>query len=141
MCNRDPGASLHGLDLNAHTGAHVLRSAQEGIVFALRYGLEIMRDIGMEVRTIRAGTGNMFRSRLFGEAFAASTGAVLELYDTEGSQGAARGAGLGAGLYAGSGEAFAGLGAAEIIEPETELVAVYTEAYERWCRALASYMG
>ena len=97
--NRNIGASIHGLNFNMHNRSHLLRAAQEGIVFALNYGLEIMRRSGVKVKTVRAGNANMFLSPLFGEAFATVTGSVVELYNTDGSQGAARGAGIGAGIY------------------------------------------
>lgn len=130
--NRNIGCSIHGLDFNLHTGAHLLRAAQEGIVFALNNGLEIMRGLGMEPGTVRAGTGNMFRSRLFGEAFANTTGMSVELYETDGSQGAARGAGLGAGIFGGLDEAFSGLEVVEALEPDARLRPAYLESYERW---------
>ena len=138
--NRNIGASVHGLDLNLHTRAHLLRAAQEGIVFALNYGLEIMAGMGMEAATVRAGEANMFLSPLFGEAFAAVTGAVLELYHTDGSQGAARGAGLGAGVYKDVEEAYTGLERAGTIEPDAELSGIYGEAYARWRDVLTGYV-
>ncbi|RJP29420.1 MAG: carbohydrate kinase [Actinobacteria bacterium] len=130
--NRNIGASVHGLDLNVHTRAHLLRAAQEGIVFALNYGLEIMRGMGMEMKTARAGRANMFLSPLFGEVFAAVTGAAVELYDTDGAQGAARGAGIGAGLYANPEEAYVGLKKLKVIEPDREAERIYGEAFLRW---------
>jgi xylulokinase len=134
--NRNLGASLHGLDLNLHNRAHLLRAAQEGIVFALAYGLEIMRDMGMRVETLRAGEANMFLSPLFREAFANVNGTLLELYDTDGAQGAARGAGLGAGIYASTAEAFTGLRLTREVEPDPVLREAYKEAYARWRRTL-----
>lgn len=133
--NRNPGASLHGLNFNTHDRSHLLRAAQEGIVFALNYGIRIMQDLGVEVKTVRAGYANMFLSPLFGEAFAAVTGARVELYNTDGSQGAARGAGIGAGIYTPK-TAFAGLKAIETVEPEQSKSAAYLEAYQRWLEKL-----
>jgi xylulokinase len=130
--NRMPGASVHGLSFNTHGKAHYLRSAQEGIVFALNHGFEIMRSIGVQPQKIRAGDANMFLSPLFCEAFATVTGATVELYNTDGAQGAARGAGLGSGLYASDQEAFRGLQAIRTIEPNNLLAAAYQEAYQKW---------
>jgi len=130
--NRNLGASIHGLNFNIHTRAHLLRAAQEGIVFALNYGLGIMRKTGVEVKTVRAGNANMFLSPLFGQAFATVTGATVELYNTDGSQGAARGAGIGAGIYKGPEEAFAGLKPVMMIEPNKKLAKKYQQAYENW---------
>jgi len=130
--NKDIGASVHGLNFNRHKRAHLLRAAQEGIVFALNYGLGIMRQAGVEARTVRAGDANMFLSPLFGEAFATVTGTTVELYNTDGSQGAARGAGIGAGIYKGQEDAFVGLSPVKTIEPNEKLKAAYKQAYKRW---------
>ncbi len=134
--NRDLGASVHGLNLNLHRQAHVFRAAQEGIAFALNHGLEIMKGIGVNVKTVRAGNVNMFRSPLFKSAFATLSGARLELYSTDGSQGAARGAGIGAGVYASFSDAFAGLTAVETVEPNKAQKAAYRRAYARWLAVL-----
>ena len=74
----------------------------------------------------------MFLSPLFAEAFATLTGATVELYNTDGSQGAARGAGIGAGIYKGAEDAFVGLAPVKAIEPNEKLTAAYQEAYKRW---------
>jgi xylulokinase len=130
--NKNIGASVHGLNFNTHSRAHLLRAAQEGIVFALNYGLGIMRQAGVQVKTVRAGHANMFLSSLFGEAFATVTQSVVELYNTDGSQGAARGAGIGAGIYKSQEDAFAGLKPVKTIEPNEKLASVYQKAYDRW---------
>lgn len=130
--NRNIGASIHGWNFNVHKKAHILRAAQEGIVFALNYGLGIMREMGIKLSTVKAGNANMFLSPLFAEAFATVTGATVELYNTDGSQGAARGAGIGAGIYKGPEDAFAGLAPARTIEPDKKLKAIYNDAYQKW---------
>jgi xylulokinase len=140
LANRNLGASLHGLDLNRHTRAHVARAVQEGIVFALNHGIGALRELGLDLATIRAGHANLFLSPLFGEAFATVTGARVELYRTDGSQGAARGAGLGAGIYANPEDAFEGLKAVRTIEPDAALVPVYQAAYRRWGEILETEM-
>ena len=138
--NRYPSASLHGLDFNLHGRAHLLRAAQEGIVFALNYGLEIMRAMGLELRTVKAGRANMFLSPLFGQTFAAVTGARVELYNTDGAQGAARGAGVGAGIYPDCRSAFAGLKTLQTIEPARTTAEAYREAYQRWRQVLETQL-
>lgn len=130
--NRNIGASVHGLNFNIHKKSHLLRAAQEGIVFALNYGVEIMRQMGMELKTVRAGYANMFLSPLFSQAFATVTDCVVELYNTDGSQGAARGAGIGAGIYSGPDDAFVGAKPIKTIEPDEKQTLRYREAYKRW---------
>jgi len=134
--NRNPGASILGLEFNRHGIPHLLRAGQEGIVYALQYGLGIMKGMGLHVETVRAGHANMFLSPLFREAFATVTGARVELFDTDGAQGAARGAGIGAGVFSGPREAFTGLRAVQIAEPNTALTEAYREAYAVWERTL-----
>ncbi len=134
--NRNIGASIHGLNFNVHNRSHLLRAAQEGIVFALNYGVEIMSKLGVKAKTVRAGHANMFLSPLFAEAFATVTQASVELYNTDGSQGAARGAGIGAGIYKGPEDAFAGLKPVKKIEPNKKLASAYQEAYEKWKNVL-----
>jgi xylulokinase len=134
--NRNIGASVHGWNFNIHKKAHFLRAAQEGIVFALNYGLGIMKEMGIELKTVKAGNANMFLSPLFAEAFATVTGANIELYNTDGSQGAARGAGIGAGIYKGPDEAFVGLEPVKTIEPNKKLTSAYQKAYVQWEKVL-----
>ncbi len=130
--NRNIGASVHGWNFNIHKKAHFLRAAQEGIVFALNYGLQIMRDMGTRLKTVKAGNANMFLSPLFAEAFATISGATVELYNTDGSQGAARGAGIGAGIYKSPEDAFIGLEPVRTVEPNKQLKKAYQAAYETW---------
>ena len=128
--NRQAGCSVHGVNFNVHGKAHLLRAAQEGIVFSFKYGIGIMEQMGMNVSKIHAGHANMFLSPIFRQTLAGVTGAVIELYDTDGSVGAAKGAGIGAGIYKDNTEAFATLEKLAVIEPAH--TAEYTEAYETW---------
>ena len=138
--NRDPGASIHGLSFTRHGRAHLLRAAQEGIAFALRHGLQIMAGMGLAPSRVRAGHANMFLSPLFAEAFATSCGTAVELYHTDGAQGAARGAGIGAGLHSPQ-SAFAGLERVRVVEPAPRLKEPYQEAYARWQAALGGALA
>lgn len=135
--NRDPGCSIHGLNFNIHSKAHLLRAAQEGIVFSFRYGIEVMEQMGMSVNKIHAGHANMFLNPAFRNTLAGVTGAVIELYDTDGSIGSAKGAGMGAGIYADHNDAFASLERIAVIEPDTARRQEYEAAYQRWLGYLA----
>lgn len=136
--SKDVGAQVHGLNFNRHNSSHLLRAAQEGIVFSLFYGFEIMENMGMTMETVRAGHANMFLSPLFRDAFVNTTGARLELYNTDGSQGAARGAGVGAGIYGNASESFRGLKIIDVIEPSSEKRKLYLDAYQKWLKILNS---
>ena len=133
--NQNPGASVHGINFNIHTKAHLLRAAQEGIAFSFAYGMEIMKGMGMDIKTIKAGHANLFLSPLFRRTLANVTDATIELYETDGSVGAAKGAGIGAGIYKDSDEAFATLKHFGTEKPEAD-TAAYKEAYKRWKAAL-----
>ena len=128
--NREVGSSIHGVNFNVHNKAHLLRAAQEGIVFSFKYGIEVMEQMGMNVNKIHAGHANMFLSPIFRETLAGVTGAVIDLYDTDGSVGAAKGAGIGAGIYKDNSEAFATLEKLAVIEPARQ--DEYAQAYELW---------
>jgi xylulokinase len=141
LVNKNILASIHHLNLNIHSLSDVLRAAQEGIVFALNYGVEIMREMGLKVQNVRAGFANMFLSSLFSEAFATTCNATVELFDTDGSQGAARGAGIGAGIYRNSSEAFVGLESVKIVEPKTSEKDAYEGAYKKWLKELENQIN
>jgi xylulokinase len=128
--NRLVGAHMHNLDFNIHTPGHLVRAAQEGIAFAFRYGLDIMRENGMEPSVIRAGKANMFLSSVFADSFVNATGVEVELYKTDGSVGAALGAGVGAGVFADNREAFSNRKPIALIQPAK--VNVYEELYQEW---------
>ncbi|MDZ7718790.1 MAG: FGGY family carbohydrate kinase [Balneolaceae bacterium] len=132
------GAHFSGIDFHRHTKAHMFRAAQEGIVFSLYYGLQIMEKTGIECKTVKAGHANMFLSPVFREAFVNTTGATLELYNTDGAQGAARGAGVGAGVYNSIEEAFEGLKQIETVSPNEEKMNRYRQRYYNWVQTLQS---
>ena len=130
--NRQVDAHLNGLNLLKHDKRHVLRAGQEGIVASLTYGFNIMKGMGLNLNTVKAGKANMFLSPLFREAFVNMNQVSLELYDTDGSQGAARGAGIGLGLYPDHQAAFVGLEKVASLDPDDQLQQAYGEVYERW---------
>lgn len=130
--NREIGCQFLGLNFNVHDRSHLARAVQEGIVFSFQYGIEIMQSMGMTVNKIHAGNANMFLSPLFRDTLASVSGATIELFDTDGSVGAAKGAGIGAGIYKDHNEAFASLERVSVIEPDTENAEQYKEAYETW---------
>lgn len=128
--NKTIDAHIHNINFNIHTTAHLYRAAQEGIILAFRYGLDIMRANGINPTVIRAGKANMFLSKVFTDAFVDATGIVVELYNNDGSVGAAIGAGLGAGIYSSERDAFSQFKMVGKAEPKNE--SVYNELYEKW---------
>lgn len=130
--NSEIGCTFSGINFNLHNHSHIIRAAQEGIVFSFKYGIDIMEGMGIPVQKIHAGHANMFLSPIFRNTLAGVTGATIELYDTDGSVGAAKGAGIGAGIYKDNTEAFVTLQKLEIIEPDVNSRSAYDEAYARW---------
>lgn len=138
--NKNINSSFHGVNFNRHQQAHIFRAAQEGIVFALKYGFDVLREMGLKTKVIRAGNANMFLSPLFREAFVNTIDARLELYDTDGAKGAALGAGVGAGIYSSFEEAFKGLHIIRSEEPAAKLKGPYEEAYQKWADILQQHV-
>jgi xylulokinase len=130
--NAEPNCSIHGINFNRITKAHLIRAAHEGIAFSFKYGMDIMNQMGIETTTIRAGHANLFLSPIFRQTLANITGATIELYNTDGSVGAARGAGIGAGIYKNAEEAFATLKKIMVISPEKSQIDDSLKAYENW---------
>ena len=139
--NREIGCSIHGLNFNKHGKAHIMRAAQEGIVFSFCYGMEIMQQMGMDIKKIHAGRANMFLSDIFRNTLAGVSGATIELYETDGSVGAAKGAGMGCGIYKDNNEAFATLKKLSVIEPDESRRGEYLEAYASWKETLQKLIG
>ena len=136
--NKIIGAQMLGIDLNKHSAAHIYKAAQEGIAFAFRYGLDIMRENKLEPSVIKAGQANLFLSPVFTHAFVNATGVPVALYNVEGSVGAALGAGIGAGIYKELKDAFADTKPIQRIEP-TE-ADQYNLLYENWKTKLAPFL-
>jgi len=129
------GCSIHGLNFNRHDKRHIARAAQEGIVFSLVYGLDIMKGLGVAPKSIRAGNANMFLSPVFRQTLSDLTGAPIELYNTSGAEGAALGASIGVGYYTGPKEAFRQLDKRLTVEPKV-LDDSLGEAYSKWLNVL-----
>ena len=134
--NKETECSLLNVNFNRHDRRHLIRAAQEGIVFSFKYGIDIMEGMGIPVKKIHAGHANMFLSPIFRDTLAGVTGATIELYDTDGAAGAAHGGGLGAGIYQNTEEAFSNLERIAVIEPDTSKAEQYQAAYENWKQEL-----
>ncbi|PAW92663.1 carbohydrate kinase [Mucilaginibacter sp. MD40] len=136
--NKQIGAHIQHIDLNLHTPADILRAAQEGIACAFRYGFDIMRETGMNPTVIRAGKANMFLSDIFTQSFVDATGVPVELYENDGSLGAALGAGIGAGIFASPKEAFGAQKKLATIEPQN--TQGMEKVYQHWKSQLKTHL-
>ncbi len=129
--NKNVFAHLHHLDLNRHSRPHLIRAAQEGIAFAMNYGLEVFGEMGLNIKVMKAGMANLFHSTLFQSAFVETTGIPLKLLETDGAEGAARAAGVGINHWSRQ-EAFDNLKEIKTIAPTSDGQTAYTEAYQNW---------
>ncbi len=134
--NLNVGATIKNINFNIHSSAHLVRAAQEGVAFAMHYGMQILKEIGIHPTVIRAGLANMFLSPVFRETLAEISGATIELYDTDGSIGAANGAGIGSGTFGSFQEAFDNLNKMMVIEPTGIESHRYVDAYNDWKKVL-----
>ena len=137
LSNNMVGAHIHNLDFNLHSLGHIVRSAQEGIAFAFRYGLDLMKENGIQPSIIRAGKANMFLSEVFTNSFVNATGIAVELYQSDGSVGAALGAGIGAGVFTEK-DLGARTKALQLIEPSQQ--DQYDELYYQWKAILQTHL-
>lgn len=140
LSNRNVGCHIFGLDFNRHTKAQLFRAGQEGIAFSFKYGMDIMKEMGMDIKVIRAGKANMFLSPIFSQTLANVTGASIELYDTDGAVGAARGAAVGAGYFKSFEEAFKSLSKVGEVLPNNEDAKKCQIAYDLWLTKLNSLL-
>lgn len=141
LCNRNISARIVGLDLVRHNRDHIMRAAQEGIAYSFRYGIDVMKDLGLHPNVIRAGKANMFLSPLFRNTLSTICDASIELFDTDGALGAARGAALGAGLYSSSHEAFATLNKVDEVSPIADWKNALEDSYQAWKNELENNLN
>jgi xylulokinase len=133
--DKEIGAQMHHLNFNIHAKPEVLRAVQEGVAFSFKYGIEIMQSLKIQPSVLKAGAANMFLSPVFCKTLASAAGVTIELYNTDGAQGAARAAAVGAGIVPRLQDAFKGLAALRSIEPAPNRDD-YLEAYNRWITPL-----
>jgi xylulokinase len=136
--NAEIGAHFSQLNFTTHSVGHMVRAVQEGIAFSFRYGLDIMRENGMQPGVIRAGKANMFLSEVFTRSFVNSTGVAVEFYEGDGSFGAAIGAGIGAGVYASAAEAAQCRKPVSTVTPDA--VQQYEPLYQQWKQWLQHHL-
>ena len=130
--NKEIGCSIRGLDFNAHGKHHIIRAAQEHISVSGMDHLHRNSHLLHDINAIFKREYNTFLSSIFRDTLAGVTGATIELYDTDGSVGAAKGAGIGAGIYKDNNEAFATLDKLDVIEPNVAKRQEYADAYAKW---------
>jgi xylulokinase len=134
--NKVVNAQINGVNFNVHNPAHLYRATQEGIAFAFKYGLDIMQQNGMKPSILKAGHANLFLSDVFVQSLVNTTNIPVELYQNDGSTGAAIGAAIGLGVYKNTQEAFSNMKAIRTIVPDN--IAIHEALYANWKTQLLS---
>ncbi len=138
LCNKEVGAHLCHIHFNLHAHSDIFRAVQEGVAFSFAYGLDIMQSIGIQPRILKAAYSNMFSSEIFCRTLSTVCDMNIELYNTDGSHGAARAAAVGAGLVPSMNDVFANLKMIKRIEPDP-MKLHYVEAYHTWMKCLHKF--
>ncbi|MEH6679262.1 MAG: FGGY family carbohydrate kinase [Sediminicola sp.] len=133
--NKDIGTRLLNINLNNHGKGHLCRAALEGIAFSFVYGMEILASDGLEIKVMRAGNDNLFRSEIFADTITTLTGQDIEIYNTTGAIGAARAAGLHDGDFKKFGENISKNDYLMTHRPLSDGTA-HKKAYQDWKREL-----
>jgi len=139
--NLDPGAQVNGLQLNRHTAAHLYRAGLEGIAFSFVYGVQILKEMGLDISVMRVGNDNLFQSTVFSKTIATLLGCSIDVVQTTGAVGAAKAAGVATGIYPDIETAMASVTVTGRYEPEVDRVGAYRGAYGAWERDLVKAIG
>lgn len=138
--NYNKGSRILNLNFNVHKAAHIYRAALEGIAFSFVYGMEILKNDGVNISSIKAGNDNLFRAEIFSKTIATLTNSKINIVETTGAVGAARAAAYAYGVFKNMGEATATDKVELTHEPEIS-AEVYREAYLKWKKSLNEYLN
>ena len=129
--NSNNGSSIFNLNFNKHHSPHLFRAALEGIAFAFVYGINILKNDGVDVSGIRAGNDNLFRSEIFSKTIATLIETDINIIDTTGAIGAARAAGVSTGDFKNLEDAFSENEQVMTYHPLNDKE-IYANAYNLW---------
>jgi xylulokinase len=138
--NKNPGCLIDGVSFNIHCREHLFRAVQEAVAYSFYYGIKILNEIDLHAKVIRAGKTNLFQSDLFCNVLSSLTDSRIELYNTDGSAGAARGAAFGGGFYNTLDECFKNLKIVDVYNPDSNLREIYIDLYEQWEILLSKFL-
>lgn len=137
--NSNKGSRILNLNFNVHKAPHIFRAALEGIAFSFVYGMEILKNDGVDIASIKAGNDNLFRAGIFSRTIATLTNSQIDIVETTGAVGAARAAAYAFGNFKSIGEATATDAIQLTYQPDgpTEK---YHDAYDTWKQQLEEYI-
>ena len=125
------GASIHGLEFNTHSKAHLCRAALEGIAFSMSYGMELLQQEGIRPEVIKAGSDNMFRSKIFSQTIANLVDRNIDIYNNTGATGAARACSLVSGNFSSYAEQVEKEDFSKRYSPDKN-IHKHRQAYDKW---------
>ncbi len=134
--NANIGSHICNMQLNQHGQAHLYRAALEGIAFSFVYGIEILKEMGLDLGIMRVGNDNLFQSSIFAHTIATLVDSQIDVVETTGAVGAAKASGVASGVYVSLEEALKGVDVLKSYVPQEEDKEVYRVAYERWKESL-----
>lgn len=129
--NRNVNSHIFNIEFTRHNRAHLYRAALEGVAFSFVRGINVLKEIGLDVDILRVGNDNMFQSEVFASTIATMLDCHIEVVDTTGAIGAARAAGVSTGAYHSLEEAMMGVTTEKIHEPRLNKAQV-SQAYNFW---------
>lgn len=137
--NKTVGAQFLNINLNRHHKGHLCRAALEGIAFSFVYGMEFMNNDGLDIKVLRAGNDNLFRSEIFSETISTLINQEIEIYNTTGAVGAARAAGVKNGDISAVSKSVMENDFVKKFVPVTDKASALKAAYESWKNELEKY--
>jgi len=129
--NENLGAHFSNIQFNRHTRGHFYRAGLEGIAFSFVYGVEILKNLGMDIRVMKVGNDNLFQSEVFTTTLSNLLNCKIEIVKTTGAAGAAKASGIGAGIYKNLKEAISTNEIIKVYQPDSSNTA-YKNAYQLW---------
>ena len=139
LSNATIGAQINNLQFNRHKQAHFYRAGLEGIAFSFVYGIQVLKDMGFDINSMRVGNDNLFQSNVFSETIANLVGCEITVVETTGAAGAAKAAGLRTGFYTTLKEAIGTSG--EIMTYSPKPSEAHEQAYQIWKSDLERLIG
>ncbi len=133
--NQQTGAQINNLQFNIHSKNHMIRSALEGIAFSFVYGIQLLSDLGINLKNIKVGNDNLFQSEIFSSTIVNLLNCEIQMQDTTGAIGAALASGKAIGAFSDLLEAFSHNQIIKTYKAQNNHKAYY-DAYEDWKKDL-----
>jgi xylulokinase len=88
--NKIVNGHISNINFNIHDNNHMVRATLEGIAFAMIYGIEILKNDGVDIENLKVGNDNLFLSDVFSKTIADTLGISIQMLEATGAEGAAK---------------------------------------------------